>query len=217
MKEHTTSFYIFLAKPFYTLLPNSWLQLLLFSPFLIIGITAYSMGLRNASLPFLCITLIHYLKQCLYPILGHNTREKLFPMLQQYIWVTIFYNKVIHSFIIQQLFSLYYMLDTSFRCLGPQKWSGQVGLISFCCACVLSPVIHVPLFLIPWTTAHYVPLSMGFPRQEYWSQLSFPSPGDLPNPGILYHLATREGFPGGTAAAKSLQSCPTLCRPIDGR
>ena len=36
----------------------------------------------------------------------------------------------------------------------------------------------------PWTVAHQVPLSMGFPRQEYWSGLPFPSPGDLPNPGI---------------------------------
>ena len=31
---------------------------------------------------------------------------------------------------------------------------------------------------------HQVPLSMGFPRQKYWSELTFPSPGDLPNPGI---------------------------------
>jgi len=36
----------------------------------------------------------------------------------------------------------------------------------------------------PWTTAHQAPLSMRFPRQEYWSGLPFPSPGDLPNPGI---------------------------------
>ena len=35
-----------------------------------------------------------------------------------------------------------------------------------------------------WTVAHQAPLSMGFPRQEYWSGLPFPSPGDLPNPGI---------------------------------
>ena len=34
------------------------------------------------------------------------------------------------------------------------------------------------------TVAHQVPLSMEFPRQEYWSELPFPSPGDLPNPGI---------------------------------
>ena len=36
----------------------------------------------------------------------------------------------------------------------------------------------------PWTRAHQVPLSRGFPRQEYWSGLSFPSPGDLHKPGI---------------------------------
>ena len=35
-----------------------------------------------------------------------------------------------------------------------------------------------------WTVAHQAPLSMGFPRQEYWSGLPLPSPGDLPNPGI---------------------------------
>ena len=38
-------------------------------------------------------------------------------------------------------------------------------------------------FAIPWTVAHQAPLSMGFPRQEYWSGLPFPSPGDLPHPG----------------------------------
>ena len=36
----------------------------------------------------------------------------------------------------------------------------------------------------PWIVAHQAPLSMGFPRQEYWSVLPFPTPGDLPNPGI---------------------------------
>ena len=38
--------------------------------------------------------------------------------------------------------------------------------------------------MTPWTVAHEAPLSMGFPRQEYWSGLSFPSPGDLLDPGI---------------------------------
>ena len=36
----------------------------------------------------------------------------------------------------------------------------------------------------PWTVAHQTPLSMGFPRQEYWSGLPSPSPGDLPDLGI---------------------------------
>ena len=43
---------------------------------------------------------------------------------------------------------------------------------------------HVRLFATPWTVAYQAPSSMGFSRQEYWSGLPFPSPGDLPNPGI---------------------------------
>ena len=42
----------------------------------------------------------------------------------------------------------------------------------------------VRLFAAPWTVAYQAPLSMGFSRQEYWSGLPFPSPGDLPDPGI---------------------------------
>ena len=58
-------------------------------------------------------------------------------------------------------------------------------------------------FATPWTIARQPPLSVGFPRQEYWSELSFPLPGDLPDPGkqthisvigrqILYHETSRE-------------------------
>ena len=46
---------------------------------------------------------------------------------------------------------------------------------------LLSPV---RLFVISWTVAYEDPPSMEFSRQEYWSGLPFPSPGDLPNPGI---------------------------------
>ena len=42
----------------------------------------------------------------------------------------------------------------------------------------LSPV---QLFATPWTVAHQAPLSMGFSRQEYWSGVPFPTPGDLPD------------------------------------
>ena len=49
------------------------------------------------------------------------------------------------------------------------------------CACMLS---HVQLFATPWTVDRcQVPLSMGFPKKEYWSGLPFPLPGDLLNPG----------------------------------
>ena len=42
----------------------------------------------------------------------------------------------------------------------------------------------VQLFATPWTVARQAPLSMEFPSQEYWSRLPFPSPEDLPDPGI---------------------------------
>ena len=43
---------------------------------------------------------------------------------------------------------------------------------------------RVRLFATPWTVAYQAPPSMGFSRQEYWSGVPIPSPGDLPNPGI---------------------------------
>ena len=50
------------------------------------------------------------------------------------------------------------------------------------CAQLLS---RVRLFATPWTVAHQAQtLSMGFPRQEHWSGLPFPSPRDLPDPGM---------------------------------
>ena len=42
---------------------------------------------------------------------------------------------------------------------------------------------RVRLFATPWTVAYHAPPSVGFSRQEYWSGLPLPSPGDLPNPG----------------------------------
>ena len=59
------------------------------------------------------------------------------------------------------------------------------------CVCVVHEMIEgqVPQvvsdsFATPWTVTHLTPVSMGFPRQEYWNGLPFPSPGVLPNPGI---------------------------------
>ena len=50
--------------------------------------------------------------------------------------------------------------------------------------CMPSGLSHVWLFATLWTVTCQAPLSMGFSRQEYWSGLPFPSPGDLPNPEI---------------------------------
>ena len=43
---------------------------------------------------------------------------------------------------------------------------------------------RVRLFVTPWTVAYQASQSMEFSRQEYWNELPFPSPGDLPNPGM---------------------------------
>ena len=52
------------------------------------------------------------------------------------------------------------------------------------CVCLLSHFSCVQLFATPWTVTLLSPLSVGFFRQQYWSGLPFPSPGNLPNPGI---------------------------------
>ena len=90
-------------------------------------------------------------------------------------------------------------------------------------------------FATPWSIAHQASLSMRFPRQEYWSGLPYPALRDLPNKGSNLCLLHRQvdflplSYQGSkpmtnnisyaitaAAAAKSLQSCPTLCEPIDG-
>ena len=58
---------------------------------------------------------------------------------------------------------------------------------------VVQLLCRVRLFATAWTIAHQVLLSMGFPRQEYWSRLSFSSPGDLLNPGITHVAHTLPG------------------------
>ena len=57
---------------------------------------------------------------------------------------------------------------------GSPKANGGGGLVTKSC----------PTLATPWTIACHTPLSMEFSRQEYWSELPFPSPGDLLNPGI---------------------------------
>ena len=52
------------------------------------------------------------------------------------------------------------------------------------CKVKVKSLSRVQLFVTPWTVAYQALPSMGFSRQEYWSGLPFPSPADLPNPGI---------------------------------
>ena len=72
---------------------------------------------------------------------------------------------------------------------------GIMYIVCVCvCVCALSRFSCVWLFVILWTIDHQAPLSMGFSRQGYWSELPCPPPGDLPSPGtrprrILYCLS----------------------------
>ena len=101
------------------------------------------------------------------------------------------------------------------------------------CMCMLS---GGQLFVTPWTVAYQAPLSWDFSRQEYWSGLPFPSPGDLPDPGIepasLMSPALAGGFFTTESPGKPIlysknkispcisiglvaKLCPTLCDPMD--
>ena len=62
------------------------------------------------------------------------------------------------------------------------------------CVCVCKLLSHVQLFTTPWTVALQSPLFMGFSRQEYYSGLPFPSPGDLQNPGIQTRSPTLQAY-----------------------
>ena len=54
----------------------------------------------------------------------------------------------------------------------------------------------IRIFVTPWTAAYQAPLSVGFSRQEYWSELPFPIPGDLLNPGIKPMFLACPALPG---------------------
>ena len=60
----------------------------------------------------------------------------------------------------------------------------------------------------PWTVAYQAPLSMGFSRQEYWSGLSCPSPGDLPDPGIKPGSLMSPALAGGFFATSTIWKAP---------
>ena len=109
-------------------------------------------------------------------------------------------------------------------------WANLAGQLLLCCGfCChkLSRFHHVQLFVTFWIVACQAAVSMGFTKQEYWSGLPCPAPGDLPGPGIEpvslispalagRFFTTSTTWEAAATAAKSLQSCPTLCNPIDG-
>ena len=80
--------------------------------------------------------------------------------------------------------------------------------------CILCRFSHVRLFATLWTVAHQPPLSMGFSRQEYWSGLPCPPPGDLSNPGIKSASLTSPALAGGFfTASATWEACSLLQHP----
>ena len=76
------------------------------------------------------------------------------------------------------------------------------------CVCVLSCFSRIRVFVTPWTVAHQAPLSMGCSRQKYWSGLPFPSPGDLPDPGIKPMSLASPALVGGFSTTSATWEAP---------
>ena len=100
--------------------------------------------------------------------------------------------------LIPNLRSQYYKITKVF-CIPPP--------ILYCCYLIS---VMSDSFAIPWTVAHQAPLSMAFPRQEYWSRLSFLSPGDLPDPEVS---PTFPALIGGFFTTEPPDKPPVLCYP----
>ena len=76
-------------------------------------------------------------------------------------------------------------------------------------ACVLSCLCVQP-FVTLWTVARQAPLSMGFSRQEYWSGLPCPPPGDLPDPGIKPAPLASPALAGGFFTTRATWEAPVI-------
>ena len=119
------------------------------------------------------------------------------------IWMTIFYLFLHDTVCTWRLLLCHFTLFKSEMCFDLAWKEIQVNSFSMY---VCSALRHVQLFASLWIVTHQAPLSMDFSRQKYWSRLPFPSPRDLPDPGIklvssmsscigrqiLYHCATWE-------------------------
>ena len=81
----------------------------------------------------------------------------------------------------------------------------------YVCTCVLSRFSHVQLFEIPWTIAHQAPLSKESSRQEYWSGLPCPPPGDLPHRRIKPAFLRSSELTGRFFTICATREAHTLC------
>ena len=80
------------------------------------------------------------------------------------------------------------------------------------CVCVCSLLSRVQLYVTSWTVSHQAFLSMGFSRQEYWSGLPCPPPGDFPQPGIESGLPAlqMDSLPSEPKGSLKINSIPCV-------
>ena len=137
------------------------------------------------------------------------------PELETCLILPLIYPSFIHQRALKDLWILHY--SQTYICIS------YIYILTT--ASEVKSLSHVCLFVTLWTVACQAPLSMGFSRQEYWSGLPFPSPGDLPNPEIepgspaLQADALSSEPPGKPQQRDSesevAQSCLTLSNPMD--
>ena len=92
--------------------------------------------------------------------------------------------------------------------LGPQLPQCSMSLLSFLLPICVLVAQHARLFMTSWTVNHQAPLSIEFLRQEYWSKLPFPLPGDLLDPGVKHTQLVSPALAGGFFTTRATWEAP---------
>ena len=98
--------------------------------------------------------------------------------------------------------------QADFYCWATRDAQGIYTPLLYTTMCVLSLFSCVQLFVTLWTTAYQAPMSMGFSREECWSGLLCPPPGDLPDPGIEPTSRTSPALAGGCFTTDTTWEAP---------
>ena len=163
---------------------------------------------------------------------GYHKAASWAPCVTQQLPASVHMLMLLSQFVPPQLPAL--CLQVHFLCLSlypcpANRFISTIFLDSICMGWCCFVTKLCPTLATLWTVAHQTPLSTGFPRQEYWSGLPFPSSGDLPDPGTKAACPTLAGrlFTAEPAEKSYIyiwsevkwsevpQSCPTLCDPMD--
>ena len=116
-------------------------------------------------------------------LLSSTVCEVRFQILAIWHWEKIKSRKSLHSRNLHFSDCIWaWSLDPA--CLGLSSYTSCLPFLSLYSFVVVNLLSPVWLSATPWTVAHQASLCMGFSRQEYWSGLPFPSPGDFPDTGI---------------------------------